>query len=182
MVRTFKPVVTPETNVTKVSGTTQTARDWSLDFKKLTDGIDITDRAARDMGKIDIAGFDVSLPAGTNNIGDVDVISRAMAARNIPSGATIYILDLYASTGEIMRTIPTGKTFYICYASCSHDGTNYGQVMVRDTADAGVATLAMQHSSTDIRIVGGDITPAYEVPAGYDIYGRGHALVIGYEV
>jgi len=131
------------------------------------------------IGDVDLAS---PIPAGTNNIGDVDVLTTAMAARNVPSGATIYILDLYASTGEIMRTIPTGKTFYVCYASCSHDGTNYGQGMVRDTADAGVATLAMQHSSTDIRIVGGDITPAYEVPAGYDIYGRGHALVIGYEV
>jgi len=36
---------------------------------------DISDRAARDLGKVDVAGFDVPLPAGTNKIGDVDVLS-----------------------------------------------------------------------------------------------------------
>lgn len=38
-------------------------------------GVDVTDRALRDNGKVDIAAFDASLPAGTNNIGDVDVLS-----------------------------------------------------------------------------------------------------------
>lgn len=33
------------------------------------------DRALRDNGKVDIAAFDVSLPAGTANIGDVDIAS-----------------------------------------------------------------------------------------------------------
>jgi len=36
---------------------------------------DISDRATRDLGKVDIAGFDAPLPSGTNNIGDVDVVS-----------------------------------------------------------------------------------------------------------
>jgi hypothetical protein len=35
----------------------------------------VSDNATRDNGKIDIAGFDVGLPAGTNNIGDVDIVS-----------------------------------------------------------------------------------------------------------
>ena len=35
----------------------------------------ISDRAARDLGKVDIAVFDSALPAGTNNIGDVDVLT-----------------------------------------------------------------------------------------------------------
>jgi len=42
------------------------------------DARDISDRAERDLGKVDIAGFDVSLPAGTNNIGDVDIASIAV--------------------------------------------------------------------------------------------------------
>jgi len=36
---------------------------------------DPLDRALRDLGKVDIAAFDSSLPAGTNNIGDVDVLT-----------------------------------------------------------------------------------------------------------
>lgn len=36
---------------------------------------DLIDRALRDIGKVDIAGFDASLPAGPNNIGDVDVLT-----------------------------------------------------------------------------------------------------------
>ncbi len=39
--------------------------------------VDMADKPARDMGKIDIAGFDVALPAGTNNIGDVDILTGA---------------------------------------------------------------------------------------------------------
>src|SRR3989304_2199531 len=36
---------------------------------------DPLDRALRDLGKVDIAAFDSSLPAGANNIGDVDVLT-----------------------------------------------------------------------------------------------------------
>ena len=35
--------------------------------------VDVSDRAARDMGKIDIAAFDVALPAGTNLLGNVGI-------------------------------------------------------------------------------------------------------------
>lgn len=56
--------------------------------------VDVTDSATRDNGKIDIAAFDVALPAGTNaigkltansgvDIGDVDVTSCAL-----PTGAS----------------------------------------------------------------------------------------------
>lgn len=56
--------------------------------------VDPADRALRDLGKVDIAGFDASLPAGTNaigklaansgvDIGDVDVLSSAL-----PTGAS----------------------------------------------------------------------------------------------
>ncbi|MFQ5850896.1 MAG: hypothetical protein ACE5JU_09945 [Candidatus Binatia bacterium] len=42
--------------------------------------IDITDKALRDLGKVDIAAFDVALPAGANNIGDVDIASFVAGA------------------------------------------------------------------------------------------------------
>lgn len=41
----------------------------------------VSDNAARDNGKIDIAAFDVQLPAGTNNIGDVDVLTLPNVAQ-----------------------------------------------------------------------------------------------------
>lgn len=37
--------------------------------------VNVADRALRDLGKVDIAAFDAALPAGTNNIGDVDVLT-----------------------------------------------------------------------------------------------------------
>jgi len=40
-----------------------------------TQPVDVIDRAARDLGKVDIAAFDVSLPAGDNNIGNVDIVT-----------------------------------------------------------------------------------------------------------
>lgn len=48
-----------------------------------TIAVDPVDEPLRDNGKIDIAGFDVPLPTGTNNIGDVDVASIAAGDNNI---------------------------------------------------------------------------------------------------
>lgn len=44
------------------------------------DQVDISDRAARDMGKIDIAGFDVPLPIGDNRIGQVKITDDTTVA------------------------------------------------------------------------------------------------------
>ncbi len=45
--------------------------------------VDVSDSATRDLGKVDIAAFDVELPAGTQNIGDVDVATIAAGDNNI---------------------------------------------------------------------------------------------------
>lgn len=45
--------------------------------------VDVSDRAARDLGKVDIAAFDVALPTGANNIGDVDVLTIAAGETHI---------------------------------------------------------------------------------------------------
>lgn len=50
----------------------RTVRGISTALPVFTDPID---RPLRDMGKVDIAAFDAALPAGANNIGDVDVVS-----------------------------------------------------------------------------------------------------------
>ena len=50
------------------------ARDLGkVDIAAFDVAVDVSDRAARDCGKIDIAGFDGSLPAGTNLLGKVDI-------------------------------------------------------------------------------------------------------------
>lgn len=58
-------------------------------YVKHADAISISDNAARDNGKIDIAGFDVALPAGTNNIGDVDVLTLP----NVTNAGTFAVQD-----------------------------------------------------------------------------------------
>lgn len=49
-----------------------------------TGNVDISDRAVRDLGKVDIAAFDVPLPAGTSNIGDVDVVTAPGTVTGAP--------------------------------------------------------------------------------------------------
>jgi len=61
---------------------------------------DISDRAARDLGKVDVAGFDVPLPSGTNEIGKVQV-------SDISKTATAKKIDL-TSTG-VVHTPASGK-------------------------------------------------------------------------
>jgi len=43
---------------------------------------DISDRPTRDLGKVGIAGFDVPLPSGANNIGDVDSLYDILMVTN----------------------------------------------------------------------------------------------------
>ena len=44
---------------------------------------DVSSRADRDLGKLDIAAFDAALPAGTNNIGKVDPATATPTAYNV---------------------------------------------------------------------------------------------------
>jgi hypothetical protein len=71
---------------------TQTATNYNLQIELATGGtlydarqiraltssdvVDVADREARDLGKVDIAGFDVALPAGTNIIGKAKLVDR----------------------------------------------------------------------------------------------------------
>lgn len=74
-----------------------------------------TDRALRDMGKVDVAAFDASLPAGTNNIGDVDVLTvptdpfGANADAASATGSISAKLRFLAATGLAgMTSLPAG--------------------------------------------------------------------------
>jgi len=113
--------------------------------------VNVTDRAARDLGKVDIAAFDVSLPAGTNNIGDVDIASALPAGTNNigdvdvlsvpgalqgPGNPTVdsyasAVVDLAASTANqvLVATPGANKQIWV-----------YGLFMMADTA-AGTVVL-----------------------------------------
>lgn len=87
---------------------------------------DPIDRALRDMGKIDIAGFDVALPSGTNFIGRVrltDGTNDVTTLFDVDSGVGVQnvqgvVLRKSASGGSVelgtatdpVRTDPTGTT------------------------------------------------------------------------
>lgn len=82
--------------------------------------VNVSDRAARDNGKIDIAAFDVALPAGTNNIGDVDVLSSALptgasTAANQTTiighldGVEALLTTIDADTGTLAATVDAGE-------------------------------------------------------------------------
>src|SRR3972149_5399664 len=81
--------------------------------------VDVLDRALRDCGKIDIAAFDSELPAGTQNIGDVDVVtlpSIPTGSNNIGDVDVLTLPSIPAGTNNIgdvdvltLPSIPTGS-------------------------------------------------------------------------
>jgi hypothetical protein len=120
------------------------------------------DRALRDNGKVDIAAFDAELPAGTQNIGDVDVATIAAGDNNI--GNVDIASEIPAGTQNIgdvdVLTTPADATDGAVHGASQKgframgsDGTNdqqvavdaSGNVQVDIVADAaGLATAANQ--------------------------------------
>jgi len=78
---------------------------------------DISDRAARDLGKVDIAGFDVPLPAGINTIGAIipsgDMARKDYYDRNALSQNQWWFGTVSAGSSNWIQkwgyTVPTGK-------------------------------------------------------------------------
>ena len=62
---------------------------------------DVSDNPLRDNGKIDIAAFDVALPAGTNNIGDIDVLSLPALPAGTNNIGDVDILTIAAGDNNI---------------------------------------------------------------------------------
>jgi hypothetical protein len=72
----------------------------------------VSDNAIRDNGKIDIAGFDVALPTGTNNIGDVDVLTLpALPAgtNNIGDVDVLTLPNVAQATSSNLKNEPNGN-------------------------------------------------------------------------
>jgi len=106
---------------------------------------DVSDRPARDIGKVDIAAFDVALPAGTNLLGTVGVdqttpgttnrvaVGSALSGPGDPTidSYTTVKIDLAASTAnQVLVAAPgAGKAIWV-----------YGLFMMADTA-AGTVVL-----------------------------------------
>jgi hypothetical protein len=69
--------------------------------------VDVQDRATRDLGKVNVAGFDVPLPAGTNIIGAVNQTEKDRVVSDITKVVVQKPINLTA-TG-IIYTPATGK-------------------------------------------------------------------------
>lgn len=69
-----------------------------------SDVIDVSDKATRDLGKVDVAGFDAPLPTGANNIGDVDVLTLP----SLPAGTNkIGVVDTEQSDETKLKATVT---------------------------------------------------------------------------
>jgi len=66
---------------------------------------DMIDRSSRDMGKVDIAGFDVPLPVGTNHIGTVNIsdISRGEQTNDVKITLDEEIVNVNGSAIKIVN-------------------------------------------------------------------------------
>uniref|UniRef100_A0A6H2A0Z0 Uncharacterized protein n=1 Tax=viral metagenome TaxID=1070528 RepID=A0A6H2A0Z0_9ZZZZ len=96
-----------------------------IHVKKIVDAIDVTDRALRDLGKVDIAAFDAALPAGINNIGDVDVASLPSLPAGINNIGKVDVASQPATVIAGMTSLPAG-TNIIGKVDNTNTYTNYG--------------------------------------------------------
>jgi hypothetical protein len=127
------------------------ASPFTNDLKITLDGelVDVSDRANRDLGKVDIAGFDVSLPAGTNNIGDVDVVSSVL-----PTGAATAANQATEITSlQLIDDLPNLDAGLIAGAKgvgiLGSDGTNFRWLKV--DANGSLVTAASPTSNIFFR-------------------------------
>lgn len=125
--------------------------------------VDISDRAARDLGTVDIAA---ALPAGNNNIGDVDVASIAAGDNNI-------------GNVDLASAIPAG-TNLVGKVSAGLDTTNIydgttaltPKYAIIDAATSGDNTIVAAVASKKIRVLqafliaAGTTTVRFESGAG----------------
>lgn len=109
--------------------------------------VDVSDSASRDLGKVDIAAFDVALPSGTNaigklaansgvDIGDVDVLSCAL-----PSGAST------AAKQPALGTAGTASSDVITVQGITSMTPLLATISGTVTANAGTGTLAVSLAS-----------------------------------
>lgn len=68
--------------------------------------VNVTDRAARDMGKIDIAAFDVALPSGSAKVGSINIRNNADSANIDPLSES----DFDTKAGSLTETAPATDT------------------------------------------------------------------------
>jgi hypothetical protein len=88
------------------------ASPFTNDLKITLDGelVDVSDRANRDLGKVDIAGFDVALPTGTNTIGKVNQGLPTTIVDSWPVKITDGITTAEVDSGTNRLKVDTGTT------------------------------------------------------------------------
>ena len=133
--------------------------------------VDVSDRAARDLGKVDIAAFDVSIPAGTNNIGDVDVLSIPSSLQG-PGNPTVdsyssVVVNLAASTpNQVLVAAPGADKQIWVYGLFVMADTDAGTVTLQDEDDVALSgTMAVSdEGGWVLPITGNFAMPWMKVP------------------
>ena len=136
--------------------------------------VDVSDRAARDLGKVDIAGFDVSIPSGTNSIGSMDIsamppvtgtvsgtISGSVTGTNI-----VQIIDENGVTidWEGDSIVKAGVVIDVIHHEI-HEGEDYEACQTfENVANNGTSTILVQVGSSKI------LHAAMEVAVGGDTF------------
>jgi hypothetical protein len=128
--------------------------------------VNVTDRAARDMGKIDIAAFDVALPTGSNRVGKVTI-------RNAADGADIDPVAEGTWTGRIgeVTASPTANTVLDRLKTIA---TNLGAVVIA----AGTALIGRVSASLETSTIYNGTTSLTPKWAVIDVASSGDNTIV----
>lgn len=164
--------------------------------------VNVSDRAARDCGKVDIAAFDASLPAGTNaigklaansgvDIGDVDILSIAAGDNNIGNVdiASIAAGDNNIGNVDLASAIPAGTNNIgdVDVVSQVASGFEHGSNRDVDTtaeqlpsqaAVFGVLVKASIHNTDEVYVGKSDVTAdTTDATDGFEL-GPGESVLV----
>ena len=165
--------------IATVTNTTPGASDYALHVRTQQGHAsgtpmftDPTDRALRDMGKVDIAGFDVALPAGSNNIGAVNARVRNAADSGYVEPSTLGEQQTQTTALQLIDNLPHGMNAAFNNAAAMGGqlddtsptaATEDNVAPVRITAQRGVHVNLRNNAGTEIGTAG---TPVRVDPTG----------------
>ena len=148
--------------------------------------VDVSDRAARDLGKVDIAAIDVAIPAGDNNIGNVDIASAIPAGSNnigdvdvatVPTDPFGANADAASATGSISAKLRYLAATGIAGMTTLPAGTNaIGKLAANSGVDIGDVDIA-SIATGDNNI--GNVDIASAIPTGANKIGVFSEDIIG---
>lgn len=126
-------VMTVATNTITVTGAAFVASDTFVVYTNIARQVALAANSGVDIGDVDVTSLP-ALPAGTNNIGDVDVASIANGSINGPAAPTV---DSY--TGLVISAVTGANQSLVAAPGASKQIWVYGYSFTVDTDDTIVA-------------------------------------------